>query len=43
MRGWLEDAARDGIVYHEIISHTIDFFRADTAQVMALVGCIGVV
>jgi fructose-bisphosphate aldolase class II len=43
MRRWLVDAAPDGMVYHEIISHAIDFFRADTAQVMALVGCIGVV
>jgi fructose-bisphosphate aldolase class II len=38
---WLEDAGKDGAVYHEIISRAIDFFRADTAHVMALVGCIG--
>jgi fructose-bisphosphate aldolase class II len=38
---WLEDAGKDGAVYHEIISRAIDFFRADTAHVMSLVGCIG--
>jgi fructose-bisphosphate aldolase class II len=38
---WLEDAGQDGTVYHEIISRAIDFFRADTAHVMSLVGCIG--
>ena len=38
---WLEDAGPDGAVYHGIISRGIDFFRADTAYVMSLVGCIG--
>jgi fructose-bisphosphate aldolase class II len=37
----LEDADRDGAVYHQIISWAIDAFRADTERVMALVGCIG--
>ncbi len=40
---WLADAGQDGEVYHGIISHAIDFFRADTAYVMSLVGCVGVV
>jgi fructose-bisphosphate aldolase, class II len=31
------------LVYHEIISRTIEFFQADTKRVMALVGCAGVV
>jgi fructose-bisphosphate aldolase class II len=39
----LADAGQGGTVYHGIISHTIDFFRADTAYVMSLVGCVGVV
>ncbi len=40
---WLADAGQDGEVYHGIISHAIDFFRADTAYLMSLVGCVGVV
>ena len=31
------------VVYHQIISRTIEFFQADTRRVMALVGCAGVV
>ena len=37
----LDDAEKDGAVYHEIISWAIDAFRADTKRVMALVGCTG--
>lgn len=40
---WLSEAGHDGAVYHGIISRTIDFFRTDTRQVMALVDCVGVV
>ena len=39
---WLDDGGQDAAVYHGIISRAIDFFRADTAYVMSLVGCIGV-
>lgn len=41
IRGWLDDDRQDGAVYHGIILRAIDFFRADTANVMSLVGCIG--
>jgi fructose-bisphosphate aldolase class II len=37
----LEDADRDGAVYHQIISWAIAAFRADTERVMSLIGCIG--
>jgi fructose-bisphosphate aldolase class II len=43
IHGWLGDEDLDGVVYHGIISRAIDFFRADTAYVMSLVGCTGVV
>ena len=43
IRGMLVDAGQDGVVYHEIISRAIDFFRADTVKVMKLMGCIEVV
>jgi fructose-bisphosphate aldolase class II len=39
---WLEDAGEDA-VYHGIILRAVDFFRADTARVMHLVGCVGTV
>jgi fructose-bisphosphate aldolase class II len=40
---WLEDTGQGEAVYHGIISCAIDSFRADSARVMALIGCIGVV
>jgi len=43
IRGQLEDSGQEEIVYHEIISRAIDFFRDDTVRVMKLMGCVGVV
>jgi fructose-bisphosphate aldolase class II len=43
MHGWLDSLSQDGAVYHSIIARSIDFFRTDTAEVMSLVGCVGVV
>jgi fructose-bisphosphate aldolase, class II len=43
IRGMLEETGHDGARYHEIVSQAIEFFRADTINLMKLVGCIGVV
>jgi fructose-bisphosphate aldolase class II len=43
LRQMLTGRGEGEIVYHEIISRTVEFFRADTKRVMALVGCAGVV
>ena len=43
IRGLLEDSGQEEIVYHDIISRAIDFFRDDTVRVMKLMGCVGVV
>jgi fructose-bisphosphate aldolase class II len=43
IHGWLDSASQEGAVYHGIIARAIDFFHADTAEVMVLVGCVGVV
>jgi len=42
IRQMLVDSEQNSTGYHETISRTIDFFRADTTRVMALVGCVGV-
>ncbi|HET6443568.1 MAG TPA: class II fructose-bisphosphate aldolase [candidate division Zixibacteria bacterium] len=43
IRRLLVNPVQEGIVYHDIISRAIDFFREDTARVMRLMGCIGAV
>jgi fructose-bisphosphate aldolase class II len=43
MYGWLESMEQGEAVYHGLISRAIDFFRSDTADVLALVGCTGVI
>jgi fructose-bisphosphate aldolase class II len=43
IREMLADPSREEVIYHEIISRTIDYFEKDTAKVMALMGCIGAV
>ena len=41
LRSMLMAAGQDGIVYHEIISRAIEFFRQDTIRLMDIVGCAG--
>jgi len=42
-RRLLVDPGQGAVIYHEIISRGIDFFREDTERVMRLMGCIGVI
>ena len=39
----LTQSANETAVYHDIIAMSIDFFRQDTARLIELVGCAGVV
>jgi fructose-bisphosphate aldolase class II len=39
----LADAGQDEVVYHQLISRTIEFFDADTRRLMDIVGCSGAV
>ena len=40
---FLVDPGQDEVAYHNIIDHSIEFFREDTMNVMALMGCVEVV
>lgn len=43
LKSVLTQAADDTVVYHDIIEMSIGFFRQDTARLIELVGCAGVV
>ncbi len=43
LRQWLGDANQNSLVYHRVISRTIEFFYADTKRLLNLLGCSGVV
>lgn len=43
LRSRLMQTGDDALAYHDVIEMSIDFFRQDTAHVMELVGCVGVI
>lgn len=43
LRSHLTQSADGTLVYHDIIAMSIDFFRQDTARLLEMVGCVGVI